>query len=208
MATDDDCGAASAGACYLAVAGAVLGTNRAVGGASEVITGQEQLTPAEWSAIKAGMKPEDARQLIGWVETGVATVTIVQGVAIITKGGAVIAAKEVATNRTVSVPKSVGADLPSVPVHNINAFFDTITGRVFKSASSRTAKVYQGQRVYKADADIVLQDGSKIRKGDQFYLDGLHKNHLEVFDARGNPRIKVDLAGKNLGNLPADRILP
>ncbi|MDO5612251.1 MAG: hypothetical protein Q4G14_03295 [Paracoccus sp. (in: a-proteobacteria)] len=92
---------ASTGACYLAVAGAVLGTNRAVGGASEVITGQEQLTPAEWSAIKAGMKPEDARQLIGWVETGVATVTIVHGVAIITKGGAVITAKEVATNRPI-----------------------------------------------------------------------------------------------------------
>ena len=113
-----------------------------------------------------------------------------------------------APNRTVSVPKSIGADIPSNPVHNINEFFSTITGDVFKSASSRTAKTFQGQRVYRADADIVLQDGSKIRKGDQFYLDGLHKDHLEVFDSRGNPRIKVDLAGNNLGDLPSSRRLP
>ncbi|WP_241626959.1 hypothetical protein [Rosenbergiella epipactidis] len=27
---------------------------------------------------------------------------------------------------------------------------------------------------------------NNIRKGDQFYLDGAHNNHLEVFDQRGN----------------------
>ena len=106
-----------------------------------------------------------------------------------------------------AVPERIVADIPSTPVHNINEFFTSITGGVFKTASSRTSKIYDGQRVYRADKDIVLQDGTKIRRGDQFYLDGLHKNHLEVFDARGNPRIKVDLAGNNLGELPSGRTL-
>ncbi|OUI97735.1 hypothetical protein HK14_02005 [Acetobacter cibinongensis] len=108
----------------------------------------------------------------------------------------------------VKVARSVGADISSKPVHNIQEFFNTLTGDTFKNASTRTSKVYQGQRVYKADKDIILQDGSKIRKGDQFYLDGLHKDHLEVFDSKGAARIKVDLAGNNLGLLPSGRRLP
>lgn len=102
----------------------------------------------------------------------------------------------------------MGADISSAPVHNIQEFFNTLTGDTFKNASSRTSKVYQGQRVYKADKDIILQDGSKIRKNDQFYFDGLHKDHLEVFDNKGQARIKVDLAGNNLGLLPSGRRLP
>jgi filamentous hemagglutinin len=107
----------------------------------------------------------------------------------------------------VGVPRAVGADIPSVRVNNIGEFFQTLTGGVFQGASRRTSKVFQGQRVYVAKKDIILQDGTKIRKGDQFYLDGLHKNHLEVFDSQGSPRIKVDLSGKNLGDLPKNRKL-
>lgn len=55
------------------------------------------------------------------------------------------------------------------------------------------------------EKDIILQEGEKIRKGDQFYLDNLHNDHLEVFDARGRAIMKVDLAGKKLGDLPSNR---
>jgi len=32
----------------------------------------------------------------------------------------------------------------------------------------------------------VSKFNNNIRKGDQFHLDGAHKNHLEVFDQRGH----------------------
>ncbi len=64
----------------------------------------------------------------------------------------------------VAVPKPIGADIPSNPVHNINEFFNSITGKVFQSASSRTNKTFQGQRVYQASKDIILQDGTKFVK--------------------------------------------
>ncbi|MQL49184.1 hypothetical protein GEA64_14980 [Photorhabdus khanii] len=54
-------------------------------------------------------------------------------------------------------------------------------GSDLKSGSKKTSQIYQGQTVYKASSDI----NENIRKGDQFYLDGKHKNHLEVFDRRG-----------------------
>jgi filamentous hemagglutinin len=34
-----------------------------------------------------------------------------------------------------------------------------------------------------------------IKKGDQLYLDGSHKNHLEVFDKNGNFKAALNLDG-------------
>lgn len=34
-----------------------------------------------------------------------------------------------------------------------------------------------------------------IKKGDQFYLDGQHKNHLEVFDSKGKFKAVLNLDG-------------
>lgn len=52
-------------------------------------------------------------------------------------------------------------------------------------------KQYLGQSVYKANGDI----GDYIKKGDQFYLDAQHKDHLEVFDKRGNFKAVLNLDG-------------
>ena len=45
--------------------------------------------------------------------------------------------------------------------------------------------------MYSAIADI----GDYLKKSDQFYLDGQHKNHLEVFDRRGNFKFVLNLDG-------------
>ncbi|MCS3610021.1 hypothetical protein M2386_005034 [Erwinia rhapontici] len=66
-------------------------------------------------------------------------------------------------------------------VGNMGEFFkQSGFGEATKGNSQKTSKIYQGQTVYKASSDV----SENIRKGDQFYLDGEHKNHLEVFDKR------------------------
>ncbi|TCQ72543.1 filamentous hemagglutinin [Raoultella ornithinolytica] len=80
-----------------------------------------------------------------------------------------------------------GKKAPHVPnagaVGNMNEFFKKSGfGELTKSSSQKTSKIYQGQAVYKASDNVY----ENIRKGDQFYLDAKHKDHLEVFDQRGN----------------------
>ncbi|WP_407311755.1 hypothetical protein [Pseudomonas sp. nanlin1] len=53
-------------------------------------------------------------------------------------------------------------------------------GQQVYDASQKTSQIIQGQRVYK-----VLNKVAGLRKGDQFYLDGQHMDHLEVFNRRG-----------------------
>ncbi|HAT2867203.1 TPA: hypothetical protein I8374_001625 [Serratia marcescens] len=43
--------------------------------------------------------------------------------------------------------------------------------------------------------DDLAYISDEIRKGDQFYLDASHKNHLEVFDSKGNFRVFLNLDG-------------
>ncbi|MGN7983744.1 hemagglutinin repeat-containing protein [Burkholderia sp. 22313] len=77
-------------------------------------------------------------------------------------------------------------------VGNMKQFFNTDGfGSGLSDASQKTNYRYQGQNVYKATADV----GSGISKGDLFYLDGLHKDHLEVFDSSGNFKNVVNLDG-------------
>nr|WP_275253746.1 hemagglutinin repeat-containing protein [Achromobacter xylosoxidans] len=64
-------------------------------------------------------------------------------------------------------------------------------GSEIKDASRKTSQHYHGQTVYQADRRI----GNNIRKGDKFYLDGTHMDHIEVFDKRGNFRHVLNLDG-------------
>ncbi len=64
-------------------------------------------------------------------------------------------------------------------VGNMGEFFkQTGFGEQAKNNSQKISKIYQGQTVYRANNDI----SQNLEKGDQFYLDGKHKNHLEVFN--------------------------
>jgi len=64
-------------------------------------------------------------------------------------------------------------------------------GNTVKGNTQKTNQQYQGQSIYKATGKI----GDYIKKGDQFYLDGLHKDHIEIFDKRGNFRAVLNLDG-------------
>lgn len=55
----------------------------------------------------------------------------------------------------------------------------------------KSNEMYDGQSIYVAQQAI----GKEIRKGDQLYLDGMHKDHLEVFDSKGNLRTVLNLDG-------------
>ncbi|MEB3754984.1 hypothetical protein [Acinetobacter sp. MD2(2019)] len=64
-------------------------------------------------------------------------------------------------------------------------------GDVLGNNVSKTSKNIQGQTVYKVNSNI----NSNLRKGDQVYLDGQHKNHLEVFDGKGKIKSVLNLDG-------------
>jgi hypothetical protein len=79
------------------------------------------------------------------------------------------------------------------PVENMSEFFSGNFGSVLKSSSSKTSRSIQGQSVFKVSDKI--PGFKELRRGDHFYLDGMHKNHLEVFDKKGNIRRVLNLDG-------------
>ncbi|MEI7294281.1 hypothetical protein WCQ02_19235 [Paraburkholderia tropica] len=68
-------------------------------------------------------------------------------------------------------------------------------GSDLSDASRKTSRQVDGQSVYKATDDV-----GSIAKGDLFYLDGQHMDHLEVFDSRGNFKAVVNLDGTENAN--------
>ena len=59
---------------------------------------------------------------------------------------------------------------------------NTELGKKLISNSSRTGKNFQGQQIYKIDNKVTI-DGIKFKKGDYYYLDVLHKDHVEAFSS-------------------------
>ncbi|TCV91048.1 VENN motif-containing pre-toxin protein [Biostraticola tofi] len=90
-----------------------------------------------------------------------------------------------------------GKKIPHAPnagaVGNMGEFFNRAGfGSEVKVLSKKTSKLYQGQSVYKADKPI----GIYIKRGDQFYLDAKHKDHIEIFDSTGaKVRAVINLDG-------------
>jgi len=64
-------------------------------------------------------------------------------------------------------------------------------GNTVKGNTQKTDQQCQGQSICKATDNI----GDYIKKEDQFYLGGLHKDHIEIFDKRGNFRAVLNLDG-------------
>ncbi|MBO9354431.1 filamentous hemagglutinin N-terminal domain-containing protein [Bordetella petrii] len=64
-------------------------------------------------------------------------------------------------------------------------------GTQIGAGSQKTRQIYQGQSVYQAKGAI----GEHIFKGDKFYLDAMHKNHIEVFYENGKAKAVLNLDG-------------
>ena len=77
-------------------------------------------------------------------------------------------------------------------VGNMNEFFGTDFGSSLSSSVGKTSKQFQGQSIY----EVTKKPNNNIlKKGDKLYLDNLHKNHLEVFDKKGNVKAVLNLDG-------------
>lgn len=57
--------------------------------------------------------------------------------------------------------------------------FETDFGQQLKKSVRK--RYYDGQAIY----EVVDKSISGLKKGDQIYLDGMHKDHLEVFSRNG-----------------------
>ncbi|CQH64241.1 adhesin/hemagglutinin [Yersinia enterocolitica] len=77
-------------------------------------------------------------------------------------------------------------------VGNMNEFLKQPGfGNQIQDNSRKTNQMFQGQSVYQAKGDV----GTYISKGDKYYLDVLHKNHIEVFDSNRNIKAVLNLDG-------------
>jgi hypothetical protein len=79
------------------------------------------------------------------------------------------------------------------PVSNIREFFSKGFGKNIKANSIPTSNMIQGQKVFKVKNKMI--NSKHLKKGDQFYLDASHKNHIEVFDSRGRAKNVLNLDG-------------
>jgi hypothetical protein len=61
----------------------------------------------------------------------------------------------------------------------------------------KTSRRYDGQPIYVVNDKV---NNHFIKKGYQIYLDGLHKDHLEVFDKSGNFKYVLNLDGSENKN--------
>ena len=84
-------------------------------------------------------------------------------------------------------------------VNNMSEFFETDFGKKIRGSLRKTKKQYDGQSVY----EVMKKVDRNLRKGDYLYLDGLHMDHFEVFDKRGNLKSVLNLDG----TLNTDKLL-
>ncbi|MCX8291392.1 contact-dependent inhibition toxin CdiA [Enterobacter pseudoroggenkampii] len=64
-------------------------------------------------------------------------------------------------------------------------------GSQMKDNAQKTSQIFQGQSIYQAKKPV----GDYIAKGDKYYLDGLHKDHIEVFDSKGKVKAVLNIDG-------------
>ena len=83
-----------------------------------------------------------------------------------------------------------GRSIPT-PVNNMQEFFETDFGEQLKSSVRKIKKRYDGQTIY----EVVDKSIPGLKKGVQIYLDGMHKDHLEVFSRNGKISQVINLDG-------------
>jgi hypothetical protein len=83
-------------------------------------------------------------------------------------------------------------------VENMTQFFEsTNLGKALSGQSQKTGRVFQGAPVYKMTEKVKIGE-TALKKGDHFYLDNLHKDHLEVFNKQGKLVDVLNFNGERL----------
>jgi hypothetical protein len=82
-------------------------------------------------------------------------------------------------------------------VNNMYEFFETEFGQMLEGKSRKTSHIQGDCAVY----EVTQKTGHpNIDRGDLFYLDKTHGDHLEIFDAQGRAKAVLNLDGSlNLG---------
>ena len=78
-------------------------------------------------------------------------------------------------------------------VANMAEFFKSKFGKLLKKNSKKTAKRVQSQTVYQVTKNKV--GNNFVKKGDLYYLDNKHLDHLEVFNKKGKASVVLNLDG-------------
>jgi len=95
-------------------------------------------------------------------------------------------------NDTCDLAGTVGKHKEPAKVANMKEFFQTEFGGSLAGVSQKTSKIYKGQAVYTVSKKA---ENPYLKKGDQFYLDSLHYDHIEVFDKQGKVKAVINLNG-------------
>lgn len=136
-----------------------------------------------WDAASLGM---GVNSLVGNVREGNWGAAVVDGLGVIADGAATLVP---------GVPGGAGAAIGAIrmmdKVSNMAAFLKTSDfGRSIAGSLSKTSQRVDGQSVYR-----VTDNAGTLKKGDQIYLDGKHKDHFEVYDKNGKAKAVLNMDG-------------
>ena len=76
-----------------------------------------------------------------------------------------------------------------------NPISGTPLGEALEPVSARTGKTYQGQQIFKITKKTKVDD-VKFKPGDYFYMDGMHKDHIETFSSKNSSKGVFNLDGR------------
>ncbi|HRP03200.1 MAG TPA: hypothetical protein PLE30_11185, partial [Candidatus Kapabacteria bacterium] len=89
-------------------------------------------------------------------------------------------------------------------VNNMTEFFkDTPLGMEIVKLTNETNFKFQGTRIY----TMIKKSSNKyLKKGDYFYLDNFHKDHLEIYNSDGKVKAVLNLDG-SYNKLKTEKVL-
>ncbi|GMU53861.1 MAG: hypothetical protein AMXMBFR33_30070 [Candidatus Xenobia bacterium] len=84
----------------------------------------------------------------------------------------------------------------ALPSNDLKPFLkNDPVGQALEAGSTRTKKQNGGAQVYEVRDKLELPGGAQLKKGDQYHLDTLHRDHLEVYNKRNNFTQAINLDG-------------
>jgi hypothetical protein len=129
-----------------------------------------------------------AKNLIPAVEEAVAVTAEGVPVRIATAAEETVSLQQTA-NKVGGAAKAIPAILK---VNNMQEFFQTAFGQKLKNLCTKTSRIYKKAIMYKVSSDI---KHPMLDRGDLFYLDKVHLDHIEVFKKTGEVKGVLNLDG-------------